>query len=1072
MSSITSSSSTLETPCHMVPGLLSEAFVGRGREIGWLRGKLQPEEEEHLGVKVGIHGMTGIGKTQLLLKYEALYRKSYVTQLFLFAPSKKRFLDSVQEVLETLELPQRERPDPRAKILGLHNWLLQSRNWLLLIDNIAPESVDLILQLLASAAPGHVILTSQVRGAVERITGSPKLCLSLQEPPLDEAVEMFLNTAGVAPSQESKQAEADIVRALGLLPHAIEQAASYTKVNGLTPRAFLERYQKTPDRILDWDDDDDDDTWKSLPSDDTRRRAISRHFRLIFGSLEKSNPDALAVLRFFSLLEAESIPLYEEWRRADWSPGFAKEKAEQPQQLSDLSRTPTLTTPRKGPPTPSRHQSELLPEIFSDQVRRERAIAKLCDLSLVRRLPGQRLLWMHDLTKKTTRAMIPPNDIKIWVDGVLNVVYHMMPVEDSTAEERGWVDTCLPSAMGLVRQVEALGFETSEYACFLALCAHCNLRHDAWGVSKKQFEAALPVYEKYLGLEHRRTLTLMHQHAWAVRNDGKASAAEAIFRKTWELRSRALGPNAPETLAALNDLASMIERAGRLKEAEAMFKTLYEGYRDSAGPQSQETLAAGHNYAVCFHNQGRLREAGAVYRSVLDISTTKGLGLHDEGTLKTMANYAATLDHDGRSDEASAMYHRALSGYKDALGFDHVLTLRLRVNLASLLKQQGRFGEAEIMLGKCLEKAIPLWGPEGIETMAYLYDMGEVWQAKGDLPKARDVFKKLAEELSGEMIGHPLRPRWVDSWATAEREMGHLTLALEKSREAYDLFETLLGWYDPYTLVAANDYAEVLQAVGQYPQAWGLYVRCCDSFETLVGKDHPHYAMTLNNLGRCCWALNNKQQAEQQAEAESFFLEAREVLKARVGATHFCTLTVSLNLARAKSAAGDVQGAIALAQETRDALEETVGRSHPLVSAAHLVLGVLVASRGDDRASLLAAADHLHAAVATARDAQYITSANYYMSVSLLVLLLRRTKSDVSAVAPLLEELRAPGAGELSPFDIPHVGRFTAVQLAELDPPESFNFRAYIPLFTGETMKLRWGRKTCWREAGKTTLNC
>jgi len=307
----------------------------------------------------------------------------------------------------------------------------------------------------------------------------------------------------------------------------------------------------------------------------------------------------------------------------------------------------------------------------------------------------------------------------------------------------------------------------------------------------------------------------MHQHAWAVRNNGQASAAEAMFLTAWELRSRALGPNAPETLAGLNDLASMIERAGTLKQAQAMFETLYKEYQNSAGSQSQETLAAGHNSALCFHNQGRLREAGDMYRAVLGTSV-KEPGPHDEGTLKPMSNYAATLDHGGRSDEASAMYHRALSGYKHVLGFDHFLTLRLRVNMASLLKQQGRFDEAEIMLGKCLERAIFLWGPEGAETMAYLYKMGEVWQAKGDLLKARDAFKKLADGLAGDLIGRLLVPRWIDSWAAAEREMGHLTLALEKSREAYHHFGQMLGWYDPYTLVAANDYAEALQAVGKH----------------------------------------------------------------------------------------------------------------------------------------------------------------------------------------------------------------------------------------------------------------
>ena len=784
------------------------------------------------------------------------------------------------------------------------------------------------------------------------------------------------------------------------------------------------------------------------------------------------------------------MPLLGDWHRTDWTPGFAHRTspAAAPRQaktsrwgwLRDLAScfrpAPDVllgesdgSLSEKGV-VPGRHLSQRLADTFADQVQSERVITKLCDLSLMKRFRDDRLVWMHDLTRKSTRATIPPHDLKTWVGAAVNVMYHAMPVEDTTATERAWVDICLPSAMGLLRQAEALGFETNDYACFLALSAFCNLRHGAWGLSETQFKAAQPEYERYLGSNHGRTLTLIHQYAWAVRNDGDARTAEAMFRSTWERRIQTSGPNAPETLAVLDDLASTIERAGRLKEAEAMFKKLYEGHQDSVGPQSQETLAAGHNYAVCFHNQGRLREASEMYRAILE-TTSKELGLpNDEGTLKTLSNYAATLDHDGRCNEARAVYEQALSGYKAVLGFDHVMTLRLRGNMASLLKQQGQFDEAEIMLGKSLERAILLWGAEGIETMAYLYDMGEVWQArggKGGLQKARDVFKKLADGLSGDMAGHPLRPRWIDSWASAEREMGHLPLALEKSKEAYDLFEKLLGWHDPYTLVAANDYAETLQAVGRYTEAWDLYDRCCRSFETLVGKDHPHYAMSVNDMGRCCWAIGGKR----PVDAESFFIQAREVLKARLGDAHFCTLTVSLNLARTKSAAGDAQGAIALAEETRDALKAAVGQHHPLVSAAHLILGIILAS-GNSGGSLLAAAGHIRTAVVTARDAEYTAGSNYFLSIALLALLLRRAKSNESAVTPLLEELRGSDTDGLSAFDIPGVGRLTALQLAEFDPPDSFNFGAYIPLSVGETVKLRWGRKTCWREASKTTLHC
>lgn len=85
-------------------------------------------------------------------------------------------------------------------------------------------------------------------------------------------------------------------------------------------------------------------------------------------------------------------------------------------------------------------------------------------------------------------------------------------------------------------------------------------------------------------------------------------------------------------------------------------------------------------------------------------------------------------------------------------------------------------------------------------------------------------------QLSGDMMQHPAAFRFIDSWGAAERELGLLDIAREKSLEAYTKFEALLGWDDPYTLMAANDHAEVLQAEGKYQAAWDLVIRCRDSF--------------------------------------------------------------------------------------------------------------------------------------------------------------------------------------------------------------------------------------------------
>ncbi len=60
---------TASASCHLVPSLLSTAFVGRGKELEWLRAKLGPENDILVGNRIGIYGMTGIGKTQLACPY-------------------------------------------------------------------------------------------------------------------------------------------------------------------------------------------------------------------------------------------------------------------------------------------------------------------------------------------------------------------------------------------------------------------------------------------------------------------------------------------------------------------------------------------------------------------------------------------------------------------------------------------------------------------------------------------------------------------------------------------------------------------------------------------------------------------------------------------------------------------------------------------------------------------------------------------------------------------------------------------------------------------------------------------
>lgn len=69
-------------PYHMIPGLLSSAFIGRDSELKWLKDALDPENEKFVGARAGIYGLTGSGKTQLVLNPSLTTPGSFSTDHF------------------------------------------------------------------------------------------------------------------------------------------------------------------------------------------------------------------------------------------------------------------------------------------------------------------------------------------------------------------------------------------------------------------------------------------------------------------------------------------------------------------------------------------------------------------------------------------------------------------------------------------------------------------------------------------------------------------------------------------------------------------------------------------------------------------------------------------------------------------------------------------------------------------------------------------------------------------------------------------------------------------------------
>ncbi len=94
------------------------------------------------------------------------------------------------------------------------------------------------------------------------------------------------------------------------------------------------------------------------------------------------------------------------------------------------------------------------------------------------------------------------------------------------------------------------------------------------------------------------TLTLEHNLAYAIENNGNKEEAMKLWRDVVERRERVLGPMHPFTLASMNNLASLLDRTGEIEEAEKMGRTVLERREEALGEKSLDTMVSINNLGL------------------------------------------------------------------------------------------------------------------------------------------------------------------------------------------------------------------------------------------------------------------------------------------------------------------------------------------------------------------------------------------------------------------------------------------------------------------------------------------
>jgi tetratricopeptide (TPR) repeat protein len=536
-----------------VPHARNPNFTGREEMLAALRAALTSGQAAALTQT--IHGLGGVGKTQLAIEYAYRHRADYPLVWWVRAEEPATLAGDYAALAAALDLPQKDAREQAVIIDAVRRWLEANTGWLLVFDN-AGEPAD-VREYLPRSAGGHVIITSRnpVWGAVARPLGVPVF----DRP---TSVEFLLKRTG----QADREAAGKLAEALGDLPLALEQAAAYIEATGESLSGYLRMFRERRAELLG----------RPSPSSDS---TVATTWEMSFQEVERCSPPAAALVNLCAFLAPDDIP------------------------LDIVQQAPELPEP--------------LAEAASDAVQFDDAIGALRRFSLVSRSGD--VLSVHRLVQAVTRERMAEEARKLWAAAAARTVNRAFPIESHDVRTWPACSRLLAHALAGADHCEPLAVATDETARLLHQAGIYLHGRAEFARARACLERALKIYEATYGPEHPNVATVVNNLGLVLQDQGDLAAARACHERAVRIDEAAYGPEHPNVAAVVNNLGAVLKAQGELAGARACFERALKIDETAYGPDHPEVATDVNNLGAVLKAQGDLAGARACYQRALKI---------------------------------------------------------------------------------------------------------------------------------------------------------------------------------------------------------------------------------------------------------------------------------------------------------------------------------------------------------------------------------------------------------------------------------------------------------------------
>jgi tetratricopeptide (TPR) repeat protein len=774
------------TPRHSNVPSRNVMFTGRVDLLDRLRDELVAGGQAVV-VPQALHGLGGVGKTQVAIEYAYQFQSDY--DLIWWVPADQadeigqniarlaqplgiRMSDNVTEVVHSvLEALGRGDVFPR---------------WLLIFDNA--DGPDEIAPYVPEG-PGHIVITS-LNQAWAHLAGTFEVDVFSRE----EAIEHLLRDV---PKMDRDDA-AMLAAALGNLPLAIEQAGALLKESAMPVDTYIQLLESQAANVLSMNEPAD----YPLP--------VVSTWQVSFDQLQAKSPAAVKMLQLLAFFSSGPISMNLLYSNATIPPLAAvDEKMREVMQIARLVQ-----------------EINRYSLIQLDQRNSTVRVHRLVQAVIRSQLSGEQQIetchYVHGILTAARPYQGEPDDPMNWSRYGL-IWPHLIP---SRAIDYG------------ERDIRELLIEWVRY----------QYRRGEFGRGVEFARTLEGKWTERLGPNDRQTLFLRFHIGNLLRSLGLYKDAFDVNTDVLARQREVLEENHPAVQITAGSVAADLRALGRFREALELAQEAYENLEELLGEDNRRTLAAANNLAVSLRLVGDCFSARTIDAKTLEVRKSV-LGPDHPDTLFSAANLARDMREGGEYAESAARLRATYEAYVRVLNDDALDTLRTAKSLAVSLRKAGNRRDAMDLTLATQERYLRHHGAGSPDALACTLNLAADYSALGNKPRARDLISEVISEYERTLgEDHPYTLVAYNNLVTYLRGMRALTEATVLSEKTLRSMRTLLGNDHPFALSCAINLANCLSDAEKLDRAEILERETLAGLHAKLGERHPDTLACEANL--------------------------------------------------------------------------------------------------------------------------------------------------------------------------------------------------------------------------------